>query len=115
MRHCSRVTCSLPRCSLGETVPEEEQLSAKAVEAMKALETAPSKETVPALPSLPTPTGVAATPTSEPHPPAPSDSGTEPPSNAKRQSRLSGEGLAGWDEERQRLYAELDEKVCRTS
>ena len=92
-------------------MPEDEQLSAKAVEAMKALETAPSKEAVPALPSLPTPMGVAAPPTTEPQPSAPSVSGTEPPSSVKRQSRLSVEGLAGWDEERQRLYAELDEKV----
>lgn len=94
-------------------MPEEEQVSAGAVEAMKAADPAPSKEAMPALLSAPPTMGVAEPTTSAPQSTAPSNSSARSTtSTAKQQSRLSGEGLAGWEEERQRLYTELDEKVC---
>lgn len=93
-------------------MPEEEQVSAGAVEAMKVADPAPSKEAVTALLSPPPTVGVAELPTAALKPSAPSSSSAEPSSTVKQQSRLSGEGIAVWEEERQRLYAELDEKVC---
>ena len=109
---CHTAAPSAPSPHAGETVPEEEQVSAGAVEAMKTADPAPSKEAMTALLSAPPPMGVAEPPTTTPQSTAPSNSSSRSSSTAKQQSRLSGEGLAGWEEERQRLYTELDEKVC---